>query len=69
MRLEELGRSTTGWKVKGMGEPDPNLPKGQLYNLAKDRVQAQNLFGDHPDIVQRLTNILIDYRARGRSRL
>ena len=69
MRLEELGRSTTGWKMKGMGEPDPGLPKGQLYNLADDRVQADNVFEQHPDIVQRLTNILIDYRARGRSRL
>jgi len=68
MRLEELGRSTTGWKVKGMGEPDPSLPKGQLYNLAKDRGEAQNLYEDHPDIVQRLTKVLIEYRAHGRSR-
>lgn len=68
MRLEELGRSTTGWKVKGMGQPDPSLPKGQLYNLAKDLVEADNLYEDHPDIVNRLTNILIDFRAHGRSR-
>jgi arylsulfatase A len=68
MRLEELNRKTTGWAVKGMGEPDPRLPPGQLYNLMNDRGQATNLYSDHPDIVQRLTNILIDYRARGRSR-
>jgi arylsulfatase A-like enzyme len=68
MRLEELGRTTTGWKVKGMGEPDPSLPRGQLYNLAKDRGQAVNVYTDHPDIVQRLTDVLVDYRARGRSR-
>jgi len=68
MRLEELGRKTTGWAVKGMGEPDPSLPPGQLYNLAKDRGQAENLYRDHPEIVQRLTNVLIEYRARGCSR-
>jgi arylsulfatase A-like enzyme len=68
MRLEELGRKTTGWAVKGMGEPDPSLPPGQLYNLAKDRGQAENLYRDHPDIVKRLTDLVIDYRARGRSR-
>jgi arylsulfatase A len=67
MRLEELGRSTTGWKVKGMGEPDPSLPRGQLYNLAKDRDQAENVYGNHPEIVQRLTDVLIEYRAKGRS--
>jgi arylsulfatase A-like enzyme len=69
MRLEELGRKTTGWAVKGMGEPDPSLPKGQLYNLAKDRGEAENLYEDRPEIVQRLTNVLIEYRTRGRSRM
>jgi arylsulfatase A len=68
MRLEELGRTTTGWKVKGMGEPDPSLPAGQLYNLAKDRGEAENVYGNHPEIVQRLTDLLMDYRAHGRSR-
>ena len=68
MRLEELNRKTTGWAVKGMGEPDPSLPPGQLYNLAKDRSQVENLYKDHPEIVKRLTNVLVDYRARGRSR-
>ena len=67
MRLEELGRQTTGWKMKGMG-PDPSLPAGQLYNLASDRGQAENLYQDQPQIVQRLTDLLIEYRARGRSR-
>lgn len=68
MRLEELGRKTTGWAVKGMGEPDPSLPPGQLYNLATDRGQAINVYNDHPEIVQRLTDVVIEYRARGRSR-
>jgi arylsulfatase A-like enzyme len=67
MRLEELGRHTTGWKMQGMG-PDPGLPAGQLYNLATDRGQSENLYQQYPQIVQRLTDLLIDYRVRGRSR-
>ncbi len=68
MRLEELGRSTTGWKVTAMGAPDPSLPPGQLYNLRTDRDQAENVYDNHPEIVQRLTDILIGYRVVGRSR-
>lgn len=68
MRLEELGRHTTGWVMKGLGAPDPSLPPGQLYNLAGDRGQALNVYKDHPDIVRRLTDILIEYRVHGRSR-
>ncbi len=67
MRLEELGRSTTGWAMKGMG-PDPSLPRGQLYNLAADRGQAENVYAEHPEIVRRLSELLMTYRARGRSR-
>ena len=67
MRLEELGRSTTGWAMKGMG-PEPGLPPGQLYNLTRDRGQAVNVYQEHPEIVKRLTDLLIDYRSRGRSR-
>jgi arylsulfatase A-like enzyme len=68
MRLEELGRKTTGWKMADLGRPDPSLPPGQLYNLAKDRGQAENVYGNHPEVVKRLTDLVIDYRARGRSR-
>jgi arylsulfatase A-like enzyme len=68
MRLDEVGRTTTGWAMKGCG-PDPGLPPGQLYNLAKDRGQATNVYRDHPGVVKRLTDLVIDYRARGRSRI
>ena len=32
MRIDEVGRHTTGWKMTGMGQPDPSLPPRQLYN-------------------------------------
>ena len=55
------------WAVKGMGEPDPSLPKGRLCNLAKDRGEMDNLYEDHPEIVRWLINLLIEYRAHRRS--
>ena len=61
------GARTTGWAMKGMA-PDPSLPPGQLYNLAADRRQANNVYSDHPEIVRRLSELLMAYRARGRSR-
>jgi arylsulfatase A len=67
MHLEELGLKTSGWKMKGM-EADPGLPGGQLYNLAKDRGETENLYKDYPAVVKRLTDILAGYRAHGRSR-
>lgn len=67
MRLEELGRKTTGWALKGMA-PDPSLPRGQLYNLANDPGQANNVYNNHPEVVKRLSDLLMSYRARGCSR-
>jgi hypothetical protein len=43
MHLEELGLQTSGWKMKGV-EPDPSLPRGQLYKLANNRG------GPQPDV-------------------
>ena len=67
MHLEELGLKTSGWAMKGMA-PDPSLPRGQLYNLAKDRGETENLYNDYPAVVKRLTDMLVGYRAHGRSR-
>lgn len=65
--FEETGMKTTGWARKGC-MADPSLPHGQLYNLETDHSETTNVYNDHPDIVSRMTDILIDYRARGRSR-
>jgi arylsulfatase A len=65
--LEETGMKTTGWARNGC-VVDPGLPPGQLYNLETDHSETTNVYKDHPDIVERLTNILIEYRANGRSR-
>ncbi|MES2393998.1 MAG: arylsulfatase [Acidobacteriota bacterium] len=65
--LEETGMTTTGWARQGC-MADPKLPRGQLYNLETDHRESKNVYEDHPEIVERLTNILIEYRAHGRSR-
>lgn len=46
----------------------PNDPPGQLYNLASDRAETDNLYAQHPDIVARLTSQLNRIVDAGRSR-
>ena len=41
---------------------------GQLYNLAKDPGEKNDLYSQHPEIVRRLIELLIDQRDTGRSR-
>ena len=43
------------------------LPEVQLYNLAVDPGETNNLHATHPDIVKRLTALLNKYVAEGRS--
>jgi arylsulfatase A len=47
--------------------PTPGAP-GQLYNLAKDPGERNNLWDEHPDIVERLTHNLNLCREQGYSR-
>ena len=62
------------WKLlllRGTGDGAPSkdtgLPPGQLYNMAKDPSEENNLYNQHPEIVQRLTALLEKYKAEGRS--
>ena len=65
------------WKLitgKGSGGFSDNEKKevtrseGQLYNLAEDLQESNNLYEDHPKIVRRLTNELQAVVDRGRTR-
>ncbi len=47
--------------------PTPGAP-GQLYNLAEDPRERNNLWDERPDIVERLTNKLNLCREQGYSR-
>ncbi len=52
-------------KANGYG---PNSHPGELYNLRDDLSQKRNLYGEEPDKVQELTNILKEIRASGQVR-
>ena len=56
------GKGSGGWTPGG--EDDST---GQLYNLDQDPSETANVYHAHPEIVQRLGDLLETYRARGRS--
>lgn len=45
-------------------EPAAGEPPGQLYNLEKDLGEQQNLWNEHPQIVQELTNYIKQLRSQ-----
>ncbi len=57
-----------GWSdpKPGTSEAD-DLPTTQLYDLSNDRGELKNLHSDYPVEVTRLTNLLEQYIANGRS--
>ena len=61
------GRGSGGFSQRG--QPiRPAGPVGQLYNLAEDIGEQNNLYDKHPEIVQRLTVMLENVRETGRTR-
>lgn len=59
-----LGRGSGGWEGKG----SPDDPPGQLYDMAKDPAEKNNLYTQKPEIVSRLTALLEKYQTTGHSR-
>jgi arylsulfatase A-like enzyme len=48
-------------------EPNPSGSQGQLYDLARDRAERNNLYLTHPEKVEELKALLAKYRAAERS--
>lgn len=44
------------------------VPAGQLYNLEIDRAETNNVWNEHPEIVERLTALLEQMDRTGRTR-
>ena len=63
-----LGRGSGGFSEPKSIDPDPGEPTGQLYNLSVDPAETNNLWAEHPGIVDRLTALLTKYQSSGRSR-
>ncbi|MBM84013.1 MAG: arylsulfatase [Planctomycetaceae bacterium] len=62
------GLGSGGFSKPRRIKPGPNDPKGQLYNLANDLGETNNLYAQEPQIVERLTQQLNKVRNDGRSR-
>lgn len=57
-----------GWSEPRPGRDDASqLPAKQLFNLANDIGETQNLFKEQPEVAERLNKLLEDYVSRGRS--
>ena len=57
-----------GWSAPKPGSPaERGLPPVQLYDLAADVGEQHNVHAEHPDVVARLTKLMEQYVADGRS--
>jgi arylsulfatase A len=64
----ELGLGSGGFSDPRTEDPKPGGPQGQLYNLASDPAEQNNLWLTQPAEVARLTALLEKYKTQGRSR-
>jgi arylsulfatase A-like enzyme len=62
-----LALGSHGFSIPRDIKPEPGGPRGQLYNLAQDAEEVNNVWLEHPDVVARLTALLDKYKRDGRS--
>ncbi len=64
----ELCADSGGWSAPTPGSKEAQtLPDTQLYNLSTDLAEAKNVHTDNPEVVARMTKLLDQYIANGRS--
>ncbi len=66
-KLEE-GLGSGGFSPPASVEPAAGGPKGQLYDMAKDPAELNNLYQKRPDIVDSLATLLQKYKTQGHTR-
>jgi arylsulfatase A-like enzyme len=59
-------RGSGGWSLPDAKAP-PDAPPMQLYDMQADPRERQNLYGEHPEVVERLAALLGRYQREGRS--
>ena len=64
----ELGLGSGGFTRPRHVDPVPGGPQGQLYNLAVDPHETNNLWLQKPEIVAHLTKLLDEQKASGHTR-
>ncbi|MEZ5401082.1 MAG: arylsulfatase [Bryobacteraceae bacterium] len=62
------GLGSGGFSEPRKIEPKPGEAPGQLYNVAKDASETENVYEKNPAIVASLTALLDKYKSAGRSR-
>ena len=64
----EMCPGSGGWSYPVPGKDDLSaFPPVQLYNLQNDIGEKINVYQQHPEVVDRLTNLLTEYVKNGRS--
>jgi arylsulfatase A-like enzyme len=64
----ELCAGSGGWSDPAPGSSAAKgLPDTQLYNLRTDLAEVKNVYAENPEVVARLTKLLENYIAQGRS--
>jgi len=62
-----LGGGSGGFSRRVHGKAAEGEGKGQLYDLHADVSESVNLYEKHPEVVERLTQLLDRYKKQGRS--
>ncbi len=62
------GLGSGGFSQPSRVKPEPGGPRGQLYHLSNDPGETTNLWSEQPEVVDRLTKLLQQYKNNGRSR-
>jgi arylsulfatase A-like enzyme len=58
------GNTSAGYKTGPLPSTDPAQPRGQLYHLVRNTGETSNLYGNHPEIVGRLTALVEKIRPK-----
>ncbi len=64
----DIGRGSGGFTPPVEYTPQPGEPVGELFNLANDPSETNNLYDRYPDLVKSLTDLLEKYKRQGYSR-
>lgn len=62
-----LCRGSGGWSAPRPGQGDRDLPQDQLFDLSTDIGEQRNVREQHPEVVKRLTGLLEQLVADGRT--
>ncbi len=63
-----IGRGSGGFSAPAEYQPKPGEPAGELFDMAADPAETNNLYQQRPEIVAQLTKLLEQYQQQGYSR-